>query len=86
MQACWRRLINQGVIGQLWPPRPQPVEHILLLLGLLARTNWRGEKKDGGKWTKEKQHRRRKGEWKIEGGKEGRIEGDMCVQQRKELA
>lgn len=45
MQAGLRRLINQGVIGQLWPRRPQSVEHILLLLGLLARTNWTGGKK-----------------------------------------
>lgn len=50
MQAGWRRLINQFVIGQLWPPRPQSVEHILLLLELLTRTNWRGfEKREGGK-------------------------------------
>lgn len=34
----------------------------------------------------EKKNSKEDGKVKIEGDKEGRIEGDMCVQQRKELA
>lgn len=55
MQASWRRLINQSIIGQLWPPRPQSVVHILLLLGPLTRIKWRvGEKGEEGNWGENK--------------------------------
>lgn len=61
MQAGWRRLINQFVIGQLWPPRPQSVEHILLLLGLLTRTKWRGLKRGMGEKQKGKEKKSKAG-------------------------
>lgn len=61
MQAGWRRLINQFVIGQLWPPRPQSVEHILLLLWLLARTNWSGLKRGMGEKQKGKEKKSKAG-------------------------
>lgn len=61
MQAGWRRLINQFVIGQLWPPRPQSVEHILLLLELLTRTNWRGLKRGMGEKQRGKEKKSKAG-------------------------
>lgn len=76
MQASWRRLINQDVIGQLWPPRPQPVEHILLLLGLLTRTNWRGGKEG---WWKADEKKKSKDDGNMKGsggrGEENGIRG-----------
>ena len=81
MQASCRRFINQGVIGQLWPPRLQSVEHILLLLGLLTRTNWRGGRGEDGKRRERDRERETKSledEKVKDGGKRGRgyyIEG-----------
>lgn len=76
-------MINQGVIGQLWPPKPQCVEHILLLLGLLTRTNWRGGKKGGvaSRGKEKKQRWKVEGQWKelkrvLRRGKEIRIRGN----------
>lgn len=77
MQASWGRLINQGFIGQLWPHRPQSVEHILLLPGLLTRTNRRGEGQGGWGGRSVKKESSRTEVTEKEGVKDWRMESGV---------